>query len=166
MPVGFQGHAQPGVGNPRDAIQIIDHRRSARLNQQKIEIFIAREDIQAAACQTQLTLQRLIGIGYRAHEDAHAAPVPRAGQVRVQQFRRVLFDDQRLAPAFALAPGVEPVGQLLGIAISAAIYRAEAAADGPGQAVRIGSFAGGEEAALLWREDGFGLDECGCSWCV
>jgi len=155
--VGLDGHAQPDVGNARDALQIIDDRRTARLNQQQVEILIAREDIQAAPRQAQLALQRLVGIGDRAHEDAHPAPVPRASQLRRQQFRRVGFDDQRLAPAFVRAPRIEPVGQFLGIAVGAAVDQAEAAADSPGQAVRVGPLAGGEEAALLWREDGLGL---------
>ena len=51
-----------------------------------------------------------------------------------------------------------PIRQHLRVTVAAAVELPEAAAGRPGQAMRIRPFAGGEESALLRREDGFGLD--------
>jgi len=157
MAVSLDRHAQPGVGNRREPIEIIDHGGRACLNQQQIEIIEIREDLQAAPRQPQFALDRLVGVGDRAHEDAQRPSVPRASELRVQQFRRVRLDDQRLAPSLAFAPPEMPIGQHLGITVCAAIQLPELAASRPGEAVSVGSLARGEEAALLGTEDGLGL---------
>ena len=145
-------------------LKVIDNCGTPRLNQQQIQIIVARKDLQAAARQTQFALDGLIGVGHRAHEDAHAAAAARTSELRFQQLWRVLLDDQRPAPLLALLASIMPIGQVLRVTIFAAVDRPESAADRPGQAMRVGMLARGEETALLWREDALGLDVSNVHW--
>ncbi len=158
MSIGLQCHAQPGVRNSRDQVQIIKDRRTPRLYQQQIQIIVTREDLQTAPRQAQLALDRLIRIGDWAHENAHGPPIARASQLLLQQGRRIFFDDQRPAPSLAFPPRIQPIGQLLRITEFAAIQVAETAANGRGQTMRVRTLTRGQKAALLRREDALGLD--------
>ena len=66
--------------------------------------------------------------------------IPRPRQLRLEQFGRVLLDDQRIAPSLAFAPPEMPIRQHLGIAVGAAIELAETGTAGrPGQAMGVGA---------------------------
>ena len=156
--VGLQRHAQPGKGQGGDGRHVIQRSRTARLQQQQINIVVVREDLQALARQAQLALGRLPGVADRAHEDTHCATTlrPGAGQLAVQQGGRILLDDDGVAPVLARLAAEAPVGQRLCVAVATAVGAAQATARRPAQGMREGPAPGAQEAAALRGEDAFG----------
>lgn len=96
--VGFNRHAQPGIGNGGNLGEVVRHQRAARLNHQQIEIRIAREHVQTAPRHAHTPLQRLVRIGHGTHEDSHRRAPSGFRQFRREQFRRVGFQDDGIAP--------------------------------------------------------------------
>ena len=73
--VGFERHADDGVGYGGNPVEVICHGGAARLNHQQVEVIIGREHIQQAARHTEFALNGLVGVSNAAHKDAHPGAV-------------------------------------------------------------------------------------------